>query len=115
MSAAENGGEDRVYYRIGEASRLLGVPPHTLRYWEQEFPALAPRRDARGRRRYTPADLERIRHLRKLVHEDGYRVRAAKRLVRRPAAAGAKKTLDKARLRRQLEKINRLLERAAGE
>lgn len=59
----------RIYYGIGEVSSLLDVPPSTLRYWEKNFPQLAPKKGGNGRRQYTADDvhlLEEIRHLLKV-------------------------------------------------
>lgn len=65
------------YYKIGEVSALLDIPQTTLRYWEQCFPRLKPRRNAGGTRYYTPADIEQLRRIQYLVHEKGLRVEAA--------------------------------------
>lgn len=65
------------YYKIGEVSALLGVTPSTLRYWEQCFPRLNPKRNAGGTRKYTPADIEQLRRIQYLIREKGLRVEAA--------------------------------------
>jgi DNA-binding transcriptional MerR regulator len=52
---------DRVYFTIGEASRLCGVKPHVLRYWEQEFEQLKPDKRRGNRRYYRYQDLIMIR------------------------------------------------------
>ena len=66
---------DRVYFTIGEASRLCGVKPHVLRYWEQEFEQLQPDKRRGNRRYYRYQDLIMIRRIRALVHQHGSRYR----------------------------------------
>ena len=50
--------KDKLFYSIGEISRLTGVPAYTLRYWEKEFKLLRPETDSRGGRRYRRKDLD---------------------------------------------------------
>src|SRR5581483_6558089 len=57
---------DKLYFRIGEVSDLVGVEPYVLRYWESEFPSLSPKKSGTGHRLYRRKDVEllfRIRHL----------------------------------------------------
>jgi hypothetical protein len=49
---------DKLYFKIGEVSDLLGVEPHVLRYWESEFPVLAPKKSGTGHRLYRRKDVE---------------------------------------------------------
>jgi DNA-binding transcriptional MerR regulator len=112
----KDGRAEKIYYRIGEVSRLTGLAAHTIRYWEREFTFLKPRRDGRGRRLYTPADLAKINRLKELIRDRGYRLAAARRLLRRkPGAEGAAEPPGPGRraLGRNLARIARLLERIA--
>lgn len=70
------------YYRIGEVAELLGLPVSTVRYWESEFPRVKPRRNDRGTRYYTPADVERLRVIRYLVKDRGMKIEAARASLR---------------------------------
>ncbi len=57
---------DKLYFRIGEVSAMLGLEPHVLRFWEQEFGALAPKKSGTGQRLYRRKDVElllKIKHL----------------------------------------------------
>lgn len=59
--------EEKLYYSISEVSRMTGLEPYVLRYWEKEFPTLRPRKNRGGNRLYTSKDIElinRIHHLR---------------------------------------------------
>jgi DNA-binding transcriptional MerR regulator len=72
----------RLYYKIGEACKMVGIQPYVLRYWETEFPALNPGKSKSGQRVYGERELELIRRIQQLLYEEGYTI------------AGAKKKLD---------------------
>lgn len=78
--------------RIGEVSRLTGVHPHTLRYWESEFQILAPNRNLSKQRLYRQADLELIGTIKYLLDQGKYTLAGVKQYLaeqaQRPAAAG---------------------------
>ena len=65
------------YYKIREVSEMTDTPASTLRFWETQFPQLAPRRNSSGTRYYTPADVEQVRMIKYLVHDKGLRIEAA--------------------------------------
>lgn len=78
---------------ISEASSELGVPSHVLRFWETRFSFIRPMKRAGGRRFYRRQDLEVLRGVRTLLHEEGYTIKGVQRLhreggVRRLVAAG---------------------------
>ncbi|RQP06942.1 MAG: MerR family transcriptional regulator [Paracoccus sp. BP8] len=66
---------------IGEVSRLVGVAPHVLRYWESQFTQLAPVKRADGRRYYRPDDVRLAAGLCQVLREEGLSIRGAKRLI----------------------------------
>ena len=63
-------------YRIGEVAELLDLKTHVLRFWETEFPQLAPLRTGKGQRLYTEENVALLRRIRQLLHEQG-KARAA--------------------------------------
>ncbi len=69
---------DKLYFSIGEASRIAEVEPHVLRYWESEFSCLRPRKDKTGRRNYRKKDLEIILHIKDLLYGQRYSIAGAK-------------------------------------
>ncbi len=73
---------DRVYYRIGEVSRLVGVDPHVLRYWETEFKIIKPRRAKSRQRLYRRRDVENLLKIKSLLHDEGYTIAGARRLLK---------------------------------
>jgi len=66
------------YFSIGEASELCAVKPHVLRYWEQEFPKLAPVKRRGNRRYYQRDDIELIRRIRTLLYDQGFTISGAR-------------------------------------
>lgn len=65
--------------RIGEAARTLGLEPYVLRFWETEFPQLAPSRTEKGQRLYTQDDMVLLQAIQKLLHEEGLTIDGARR------------------------------------
>ncbi len=84
---------NKLYFSIGEASRIAGVESHVLRYWESEFSCLRPRKDKSGRRNYQKKDLETILHIKDLLYCQRYSIAGAKRKMkeREEGERGAKK------------------------
>ncbi|MDX9741068.1 MAG: MerR family transcriptional regulator [Gammaproteobacteria bacterium] len=66
------------YFTIGEVSDLCGVKPHVLRYWEQEFPQLAPIKRAGNRRYYQRQDVMLVRQIRDLLYQQGFTIGGAR-------------------------------------
>jgi len=66
------------YFTIGEVSELCNVKPHVLRYWEQEFPQLAPVKRRGNRRYYQRGDVLTIRQIRALLYEEGFTIGGAR-------------------------------------
>ncbi len=72
---------DKVYFRIGEVSHLVGVDTHVLRYWESEFSLIKPVRSKSKHRLYRRQDVEFFFRVRSLLHEDGYTISGAKKYL----------------------------------
>lgn len=75
-------------YRIGEAAAKLNLKTYVLRFWEMEFPQIAPVRTEKGQRLYTESDLAVLGRIRHLLHERGLTIEGARRLLREEAARG---------------------------
>jgi DNA-binding transcriptional MerR regulator len=73
---------DKRYYRIGEVSQLTGVKPYVLRYWESEFPFMAPQKSRSKQRLYRRRDIELIQLVKKLLHEQRFTIEGARRKLR---------------------------------
>lgn len=74
---------NKKYYKISEVAELLQIPASTLRFWEKQFTVIHPKRNDKGSRFYTPADIEKIRMVHYLVKEKGYKLDAAQDEIRR--------------------------------
>jgi DNA-binding transcriptional MerR regulator len=70
----------QAFRTISEASDELGVPQHVLRFWETKFSFIRPMKRAGGRRFYRPQDIDVLRGVRALLHDDGYTIKGVQRL-----------------------------------
>jgi DNA-binding transcriptional MerR regulator len=70
---------EKLFYKIGEVSRIAGVEPYVLRYWETEFPFLRPRKTASGQRIYSRKDLEMVLQIKKLLYEERYTIEGVRK------------------------------------
>jgi len=68
----------KLYYSIGEVARELKVSPSLIRYWESEFVALKPKKNARGVRKFTEKDIALLHEIYQLVKEKGFTIQGAK-------------------------------------
>jgi len=73
---------ERLYYRIGEVSRITGLKPHVLRYWESEFKVIKPHKGGSLQRLYRRKDLDLILKIKKLLYEEGFTIAGAKKKIR---------------------------------
>jgi DNA-binding transcriptional MerR regulator len=86
--------ENKRFFRIGEVSRIIGVEPYVLRYWETEFPQIRPRRADSNQRTYQRKDLETIMEIKRLLYEEKMTIEGAKRqLKQKGVSAGAMKSV----------------------
>lgn len=69
---------DKLYFTIGEVAELCHLRPHVLRYWEQEFPQLAPIKRRGNRRYYQRKDILLVRQIKELLYERGYTIDGAR-------------------------------------
>ena len=73
---------DKLYFRIGEVSGLVGVEPYVLRYWETEFKAIRPDKTRSNQRLYRRRDVETVLQIKKLLYDEGFRIDGAKKRLR---------------------------------
>ena len=74
--------ELKKYYSIKEVSEMLGIPDSTLRYWEKEFKEISPKKNAKGIRHYTAADIEQIKKIQFLVKDQSLTIDGARRRLK---------------------------------
>jgi DNA-binding transcriptional MerR regulator len=77
---------EKLYYSIGEVSDRVGHEPHVLRYWEQEFDVLSPRKNRAGRRVYTEDDVRVVERIRYLLKDEKYTIAGARQAIARDAS-----------------------------
>src|SRR5438874_5874040 len=73
---------DKLYFRIGEVSRLCGLPSYVLRFWETEFPQLKPSKSSTGQRMYRKLDVEGVLRIKRLLYEEGFTIAGARQALR---------------------------------
>jgi len=104
------------YFRIGEVSRITGVKPHILRYWESEFGIVSPEKTRSNQRIYDREDLDLIMEIKKLLYDERYTIVGAKKRIR--DIKRQRKQLDipfseqgdiMASIKRELEEIKEIL------
>ncbi len=80
---------EKKYFRIGEVSKIVGVDTHVLRYWETEFPRIRPRRAKSRQRLYRKQDVECLLLVKELLHEQGYTISGARKVLKERLSRGA--------------------------
>jgi DNA-binding transcriptional MerR regulator len=73
---------DKLYFKIGEVARLVGVKPYVLRYWETEFSIVRPGKTRSKHRLYRRKDVETLFEIRRLLYAERYTIEGAKRRLR---------------------------------
>jgi DNA-binding transcriptional MerR regulator len=74
--------EEKKFFRIGEVSRIIGVEPYVLRYWESEFPQIRPVRADTNQRTYQKKDLELILEIKRLLYEEKLTIEGARQRLK---------------------------------
>ena len=69
---------DKLYFKIGEVAKLVGVQPHVLRYWEREVSSIKPGKTAANQRRYRRRDVELFRETKRLLYDEKFTLAGAK-------------------------------------
>jgi DNA-binding transcriptional MerR regulator len=90
---------DKLYFKIGEVSDLLGVEPYVLRYWETEFATLSPKKSGTGHRLYRRKDVELLLRIKHLLYDRKFTIDGARQTLheemRGPKARPAKTTTQR--------------------
>jgi DNA-binding transcriptional MerR regulator len=107
---------DKLYFKIGEVAKLVGVKPYVLRYWETEFSIVRPGKTRSKHRLYRRKDVETLLEIRRLLYAERYTIEGAKRRLReggRHAPEAPEKMpreLLLARVRDEIAALHRMLE-----
>ena len=73
---------DKLYFKIGEVSKITGVKPYVLRYWESEFKLLSPSKSKSKQRLYRKRDIESVLQIKKLLYQERFTIAGAKKMLR---------------------------------
>ena len=70
---------NKLFFKIGEVCEITDTQPYVLRYWESEFPALAPAKNSSGQRIYRRKDIETVVRIKQLLYDEGFTIAGAKK------------------------------------
>ena len=107
---------DKLYFKIGEVAKLVGVKPYVLRYWETEFSIVRPGKTRSKHRLYRRKDVETLLEIRRLLYAERYTIEGAKRRLREggrhaPEHPGKMpRELLLARVREEIAALHRMLD-----
>ena len=73
---------DKIYFKIGEVSEIVGVEPYVLRYWETEFELLRPSKAPSRHRLYKKKDVELLLEIKRLLYAEGFTIEGARKRLK---------------------------------
>src|SRR5665213_685975 len=77
---------DKLFFRIGEVSQIVGVEPYVLRYWETEFSALSPKKSSSGQRMFRRRDVEMLLRIKDLLYVRKFTIEGARKALQEKVA-----------------------------
>ena len=103
---------DKLYFKVGEVSKIADLPTHVLRFWETEFKRINPKRTASGQRLYRKSDVALILKIKHLLYEKKFTIPGARQYLKNSKAAPpSEKTNDLLQeIRNELEAIRKLMD-----
>ena len=81
---------NKLFFKIGEVCEITDTQPYVLRYWESEFPALAPAKNSSGQRIYRRRDIETVLRIKQLLYDEGFTIAGAKKRLEAEMAGRAR-------------------------
>jgi DNA-binding transcriptional MerR regulator len=96
---------NKLYFRIGEVARIVGVKPYVLRYWETEFAVLKPGKTPSRHRLYRRRDVELLLEIKHLLYEEGFTIAGAKKRLKEGEKDEYSPALPQTHYRRELDAI----------
>jgi len=73
---------EKIYFKIGEVSEIIGVEPYVLRYWETEFEVLKPSKAPSKHRLYKKRDVELLLEIKRLLYTEGFTIEGARKKLK---------------------------------
>ncbi len=77
---------NKLFFKIGEVCEITDTQPYVLRYWESEFPSLAPAKNSSGQRIYRRRDIETVLRIKQLLYDEGFTIAGAKKRLEAEAS-----------------------------
>ena len=102
---------NKLFFRIGEVCKIVDIEPFVLRFWETEFPNLAPQKSKSGQRVYKRKDIEMVLRIKELLYERGYTISGARKQLSRARLPKEERAKILVQIRKELLEILTLLER----
>ena len=102
---------DKLYFKVGEVSEIIGVPAYVLRFWESEFSGIKPTRTPAGQRLYRKKDVELILSIKHLLYEEKFTIEGARKSLKAKTGVEKTESLSEAldEIRMELKTIRGLL------
>ena len=107
---------EKLYFRIGEVSRLTKTPAYVLRFWETQFPILKPKKSSTGQRMFRRKEVELVLEIKKLLYDQGFTIEGARKKLGSDSRQGAlpfqqpdRRTLRQ--IRKELTELLKMLEK----
>ncbi len=101
----------KLFYKIGETSKIVGVEPYVLRFWEKEFPFLKPKKTKGGQRLFTNKDIQILLQIKKMLYEEKYTIEGVrKKLMERFNYLNSDKKIKEDLLEKIRIKLREILE-----
>lgn len=107
MSSRLQQRPSKLFYRIGEVSRITGLEPYVLRYWETEFPQIKPTKSRSGQRLYQQKELDSILAVKQLLYSEGYTIAGARKRLNGARGGDLKQAVELAK--KELKEILEIL------
>ncbi|MBN2809021.1 MAG: MerR family transcriptional regulator [Deltaproteobacteria bacterium] len=105
---------EKLYFRIGEASRIVGVKPYVLRFWEKEFDLVKPEKSSSKQRLYRRQDVVALCEIKRLLHEERYTIEGTRKKLKELLTAkvtARPETISLDRLKSELLAVRALLKK----
>src|SRR5262244_845281 len=102
---------NKLFFKISEVCEIVGVEPYVLRFWETEFPNLAPVKSKTGHRVYKRKDVENVLRIKELLYDRGFTIAGARRHLSKSRMSKEDKNQALIRVQDELRAILTLLQR----
>lgn len=100
---------EKMFYKIRDVAKIMGVKAHVLRYWESEFSTLSPKKNRSGQRTYTRKDIDSALEIKRLLHEERFSIAGAKRYMKKKKGSRLEDDIV-TNIRKELIELQEMLE-----